>query len=89
MPLAAPDRRWVSFMWSYPNRIPLPAAEVQRVAARLATLSFATLHSAFWDGEVHDASGAVARSAQRYVAALQAVADSHPASARATTADPT
>ena len=30
-----PDRRFVGFMWSYPNLIPLPAAEVLRIAAAL------------------------------------------------------
>ena len=29
-----PDREWVSFMYSYPNLIPLPAAEVERMARR-------------------------------------------------------
>ena len=35
----APGARRVSFMWSYPNMMPLPAAEVRRVAARLAPLA--------------------------------------------------
>ena len=30
-----PDREWVSFMYSYPNLIPLPAAEVERIAGAL------------------------------------------------------
>ena len=30
-----PDRRFVGFMWSYPNLIPLPGAEVLRIAAAL------------------------------------------------------
>jgi glyoxylase-like metal-dependent hydrolase (beta-lactamase superfamily II) len=30
-----PDRRFVSFMYSYPNLIPLPASRVQRIAAAL------------------------------------------------------
>ena len=30
--MVIPDRRFVSFMWSYPNLIPLPAAEVERIA---------------------------------------------------------
>src|SRR5262249_1558819 len=30
MPSVVPDRRWVSFMYSYPNLIPLPAREIRR-----------------------------------------------------------
>ncbi|WP_299570377.1 MBL fold metallo-hydrolase [uncultured Williamsia sp.] len=73
MPLAAADRRWVSFMWSYPNMVPLPAVEVRRVADVLAALDFDVLHSAFWDQQVDDAWDAVQRSADRYVAALEAI----------------
>ncbi|GGF21269.1 MBL fold metallo-hydrolase [Williamsia phyllosphaerae] len=73
LPLATPDRRWVSFMWSYPNMIPLPAHEVRRIADALTEISFETLHSAFWGEPVTDASAVVARSARRYVAALETV----------------
>ena len=31
-----PDRTHVAFMWSYPNLVPLPDAEVQRLAAAVA-----------------------------------------------------
>ena len=31
--IRVPDTRWVSFMYSYPNFIPLPASTVQRIAA--------------------------------------------------------
>ena len=34
-----PDRRFVGFMWSYPNLIPLPTAEVQRIAANARALA--------------------------------------------------
>ncbi len=73
LPLPAQDRRWVSFMWSYPNMIPLPADEVRRIADVLAEISFETLHSAFWGDPVTDASEVVARSARRYCAALERV----------------
>ena len=36
MPQVVSDRRYVSFMRSYPNLIPLPAAEVARIAGVLA-----------------------------------------------------
>ena len=66
------DRRWVSFMRSYPNLIPLPADAVERIAARLAGHRFDRIYGA-WYGRVvaHDGAGAVARSARRYVAALE------------------
>jgi hypothetical protein len=66
------DRRWVSFMWSYPNLIPLPAATVRRVAAAVAPYAFDRLYGAWWERVVaRDAGAAVARSAERYIAALR------------------
>ena len=40
------DRRWVSFMYSYPNLIPLPAAEVQRIKETIAPYQFERLYGA-------------------------------------------
>jgi hypothetical protein len=69
-----PDRDWVSFMWSYPNLIPLPAHEIERIAARLHELEFDRIYGAWWDSIVaDDASAKVARSASRYVEALERV----------------
>jgi glyoxylase-like metal-dependent hydrolase (beta-lactamase superfamily II) len=71
--MVVPDRRYVSFMWSYPNLIPLPAAKVEGIAAALAPFHFDTIHSAWWDRVVpRDGSEAVRRSAERYVRALAA-----------------
>jgi hypothetical protein len=69
----APDRH-VSFLWSYPNMIPLPGAEVARIGARLTALEFEAVHGAF-PGRDIPAGGkaALARSVARYVAALEAV----------------
>jgi glyoxylase-like metal-dependent hydrolase (beta-lactamase superfamily II) len=67
----APDRRHVSFMWSYPNWVPLPAAEVSRIGQRLAALEFDRVYGAWWDRVIaSDGKAAVARSVARYVAAL-------------------
>ena len=65
------DRRWVSFMRSYPNLIPLPAATVRRMAAALEPYDFERIYGA-WFGRIvaQDAKAAVARSAERYVRAL-------------------
>jgi|SRR5579883_144343 len=66
------DRRYVSFMYSYPNLIPLPAAVVQRIRDRVEPLAFERLYGAWWERVVaRDAHKAVLRSADRYIRALQ------------------
>jgi glyoxylase-like metal-dependent hydrolase (beta-lactamase superfamily II) len=66
-----PDRRYVSFMWSYPNLIPLPGAEVLRIAAALEAWQFDRILGAWWDRLVpRDGNEVVRRSAERYAAAL-------------------
>jgi glyoxylase-like metal-dependent hydrolase (beta-lactamase superfamily II) len=65
------DRRWVSFMRSYPNLIPLPASAVAAMVAALSPYRFERVYGA-WYGRVVVADGkaAVERSAARYVAAV-------------------
>jgi glyoxylase-like metal-dependent hydrolase (beta-lactamase superfamily II) len=66
-----PDRRYVGFMYSYPNLIPLPAAKVQAVASALEPFAFEAIYGAWWDRVVeHDGSAVVRRSAERYVRAV-------------------
>jgi glyoxylase-like metal-dependent hydrolase (beta-lactamase superfamily II) len=66
-----PDRRYVGFMYSYPNLIPLPPSKVQRIAEALAPFPFDTIHGAWWDRFVAaDGSTVVRRSADRYVRAV-------------------
>jgi hypothetical protein len=67
-----PDREWVSYMWSYPNLIPLPAAEVRRIADSIVPYDFERLYSS-WDDRIilTDAHNAVQRSADRYIRALE------------------
>jgi hypothetical protein len=65
------DRDWASFMWSYPNFIPLPGREVQRIRAVVEALEFDRLYGAFdWAVMDPDAKAKVLRSADRYLAAL-------------------
>jgi hypothetical protein len=67
-----PDRTHVAFMWSYPNLVPLPEAEVRRVAAAAEPLPYDAIYGAWWDTVI--ASGAeavVRRSAERYGLALR------------------
>ena len=67
------DRAWVSFMRSYPNLIPLAAAEVIRIRDILATLEFDRVYGAWWGAVVpDDARAKVLRSADRYVRAVGA-----------------
>lgn len=66
----AADNRWVSFMYSYPNLVPLDAASVRRIADAVASYRFERLHGAFGRLVAADANGAVQRSAERYIAAI-------------------
>ena len=74
-PQVCPDKRYVSFMYSYPNFVPLDAASVRRIVSALEPFSFTKLYGA-WPGFVvqGDAKEAVRRSADRYLRALESVA---------------
>jgi hypothetical protein len=61
-----PDGTTVTFMRSYPNRIPLSAAVVTRLAAAVADLPFERIYDNFGRGPKADAAAAVQRSAERY-----------------------
>ncbi len=65
-----PHRDWVSFMYSYPNLTPLPAWEVRRIAAAAAQFAYDRLYGAFGGVIETGARQAVARSAERYIAAV-------------------
>ncbi len=65
------DRRYVGFMYSYPNLIPLPAATIRRIAEKLEPWDFDRIYGGWWGRIVErDGKNAVRRSAERYVAAL-------------------
>jgi glyoxylase-like metal-dependent hydrolase (beta-lactamase superfamily II) len=65
------DRDWVSFMYSYPNLIPLSAQEIQRIRAIVETLEFDRVYGAWWSTIVaEEAKAKVLRSADRYLDAL-------------------
>lgn len=67
-PFVCEDRRWVSFMYSYPNLIPLGPTAIRRVVERLQPFAFERLYGAFPGQLVKaDAKGAVERSADRYL----------------------
>lgn len=62
------DPRWVTFMYSYPNDIPLSASAVRRILAAVEPFAFDTLYGAFGRAVAGDAKEAVRRSAERYIA---------------------
>ena len=66
LPVVA-DRRYVSFMRSYPNYVPLPAAAVRRIVERVSPLAFDRIYDGWWSSVLEsDAHDAVLRSAERY-----------------------
>ena len=67
------DRRYVSFMRSHPNLIPLGAAAIHRVLETIEPFSFDRIYGGWWRANVlSDAKAAVSRSAQRYLRAISA-----------------
>ncbi len=63
------DRGWVSFLWSYPNLVPLDADTVEQIARRVGRFRFDRLYGGWWGHVVGDgAADVVQRSARRYVA---------------------
>ncbi|MGX7680207.1 MBL fold metallo-hydrolase [Jatrophihabitans sp. DSM 45814] len=65
------DRAWVSFMWSYPNLIPLDETTILDIAGRVERFSFERIYGGWWGRVVvSDGAAAIRRSAERYVARL-------------------
>jgi hypothetical protein len=61
------DRRWVSFMYSYPNLIPEHPDTIARALALVEPYEFDAIYGAWWGRVVSgDAKAALRRSAQRY-----------------------
>lgn len=70
--MVASDRRYVSFMYSFPNYVPLPAASVRQVAAAVAPFAFDRIYGGWWERVVAaDAKAAIERSTERYMRALE------------------
>ena len=66
-----PDRAWVSFMYSFPNHIPLPEPAIRSIEAALEPFEFDRLYGAWWGTVIpRDGKGIIRRSAQRYIEAL-------------------
>ena len=66
-----PDSRYVSFMRSYPNHIPLPASNVRHIVEAVEPYSFDRIYSSWPDRVMmSDGKSAVRRSAERYIRAI-------------------
>jgi hypothetical protein len=65
------DRRYVSFMRSYPNLIPLPAQAVEHIVQSVEPFAFDRIYGAWWDTIIaSNAKAGVRYSAERYVRAI-------------------
>ncbi len=73
------DREWVSFMWSYPNLIPLDATELARIEAAVADLSYERIYGGWWGRVVaRNGQAVVRRSIERYRTAITDTASLEP-----------
>ena len=62
------DRRWISFMYSYPNLIPEHPDTIRNAVRMVEPLPFEAIYGAWWGKVVtEDAKAAVGRSADRYL----------------------
>ncbi len=72
-PQVCMDLRWVSFMYSYPNYIPLGKQAVKEIVRRLDAYEFDRIYGAFPRRTVsRDAKQVVKHSAERYLNAMGA-----------------
>jgi hypothetical protein len=66
-----PDTRYVSFMRSYPNLVPLSAPIVRAMTEAVRPFAYDRIYGAWWDRVMdRDAKANVARSAARYIASV-------------------
>jgi hypothetical protein len=69
--MVAADRRSLSFMYSYPNYIPLNAGAVGRIADAVRPLAFDRIYGAWWNRNISTgAKAAFEASVERYLAAI-------------------
>ncbi len=65
------DRRYVSFMRSYPNHIPLPPRTIQQIVNAVEPFAYDRIYSAWYDRTIlANAKAAVHQSAERYIRAI-------------------
>ena len=72
------DRRYVSFMRSYPNLIPLGLNAIEHILKAIEPFSFDEVYGAWWKANVvSNAKAAVTQSAKRYLRAISDHRHSH------------
>ncbi len=65
------DRKHLSFMYSFPNYIPLNAAAVRRIASAVGPYDFDAIYGAWWGFMIlSEARAALAKSVERYLRAI-------------------
>src|SRR5258706_9636502 len=68
----AQDKRYVSFMYSYPNMIPLNARAVEHIVQAVEPFAFDRIYGGWWEAIIPaGAKSAVKRSAERYIKTIQ------------------
>jgi hypothetical protein len=66
------DNKWLSFMRSYPNFIPLSQPEVEHIGAALKPFAFETIYGHYFDRVIpKDAKAVLEKSVERYVGAIK------------------
>ena len=66
------DRKWLSFMRSYPNLIPLSAREVRAIGDALKGFAFETIYGHYFDRVIEkDGKAVLEKSVVRYIAAIE------------------
>jgi hypothetical protein len=72
MPQVVSDRRYVSFMRSYPNLIPVDAAVVRNIIQTLEPLQFDRIYGGWFDRVIfQQAKESITKSAERYLRSIQ------------------
>jgi glyoxylase-like metal-dependent hydrolase (beta-lactamase superfamily II) len=64
------DTRWATFMYSYPNLIPLPPSKVRRIVAAVEPFTYDRIYESFGLAIDPDAKAKVRASADRYIRAI-------------------
>ncbi|MGH9328414.1 MAG: MBL fold metallo-hydrolase [Terriglobia bacterium] len=67
-----PDHRTLGWMYSFPNYIPLSAAEVRQVTRAIERFDFQRIYGQWWGAVITDGGkDCIRRSRERYVAAIE------------------
>jgi hypothetical protein len=66
------DHKHVSFMYSYPNLIPLNEQEINHITEQIKPFAYNRIYGAWWNRNIlENAKQAVRQSAQRYINAIK------------------